>query len=344
MVQPQSKQVVAGSLEDRQRLIADAFRVPDLSVIIPIYNEEDNIEPLFQRLMAVLRRIGRPFEVIAVNDGSKDGSRAVLNAVAATTPELKIVDFCRNYGQTAAMMAGIDHASGQIIVSLDADLQNDPGDIPALLQKIDEGYDVASGWRIDRQDAAIRRNFVSRIANRVISRISGVHLNDYGCTLKAYRAQVVRGTRLYGEMHRFIPIYASWMGAKVIEVPVSHHPRRAGTSKYGLERIVKVVLDLMVVKFLERYFVKPIYVFGGFGVISLVLSGICFTALLYLKFVDGLSMILTPLPLLSAMTFLVGILSILMGLLAEMLSRTYFESQGRSAYVVRERVNFPAHE
>jgi len=344
MVQPQPRKTVAGSLEDRQRLINEAFRAPELSVIIPIYNEEDNIEPLCRRLMGVLRRIGRPFEVIAVNDGSRDASRAVLNSIAATTPELKIIDFCRNYGQTAAMMAGIDHASGRVIVSLDADLQNDPGDIPALLQKIDEGYDVASGWRIDRQDAAIRRNLVSRIANRVISRISGVRLNDYGCTLKAYRAQVVRGTRLYGEMHRFIPIYASWMGARVIEVPVSHHARRAGASKYGLERVVKVVLDLMVVKFLEHYFVKPIYVFGGFGVISLVLSGICFLALLYLKFVDGLSMILTPLPLLSAMTFLVGILSILMGLLAEMLSRTYFESQGRSAYLVRELVNFPAHE
>lgn len=335
---------VAGSLEDRTRFITETFRAPELSVIIPIYDEQDNIEPLCRTLIPALRRIGRSFEIIAVNDGSKDQSRVILKAIAATTPELKIVDFCRNYGQTAAMMAGIDHASGRIIISLDADLQNDPDDIPALLQKIDEGYDVASGWRVVRQDAAIRRNLLSRIANRVISRISGVRLNDYGCTLKAYRAEVVRGTRLYGEMHRFIPIYASWMGAKVVEVPVSHHPRRSGASKYGLERVVKVVLDLMVVKFLEHYFVKPIYIFGGFGMISLALSGAILVYLLYLKLVTGVSMILTPLPLLSAMTFLVGILSILMGLLAEMLSRTYFESQGRSAYLVRERVNFPAQD
>jgi glycosyltransferase involved in cell wall biosynthesis len=334
-----------GTLDQRRRLIDEAFRAPDrapeLSVIIPVYNEEENIEPLCASLLPVLRGIGRSFEIIAVNDGSRDKSCAVLKAVAATTPELKVVDFRRNYGQTAAMMAGIDHASGQIIVSLDADLQNDPADIPLLLQKIDEGCDVASGWRQERQDAAITRNLVSRIANRLISQISGVHLKDYGCTLKAYRAEVIQGTRLYGEMHRFIPIYASWMGAKVVEVPVHHHKRRAGQSKYGLERVVKVVLDLMVVKFLERYFVKPIYVFGTFGLASLALSGVFLANLLYLKFVDGLSIILTPLPLLSAMTFLVGILSILMGLLAEMLSRTYFESQGRSAYLVRELVNFP---
>lgn len=334
----------AGNLEERQRRIAEAFRAPDLSVIIPIYNERDNIEPLCASLIPVLRAIGRSFEIIAVNDGSKDGSRDILKAIAAATPELKVVDFRRNYGQTAAMMAGIDHASAPIIVSLDADLQNDPADIPALLRKIDEGCDVASGWRIARQDAPIRRNLLSRIANRLISRISGVRLNDYGCTLKAYRADVIRGTRLYGEMHRFIPIYASWMGAKVVEVPVRHRKRGAGVSKYGLERIAKVVLDLLVVKFLERYFVKPMYVFGGFGLASLALSGASFAYLVYLKVFDGLSMILTPLPLLTAMTFLVGILSILMGLLAEMLSRTYFESQGRSAYVVRELVNFPERQ
>lgn len=209
-----------------------------------------------------------------------------------------------------------------------------------LLDKIAEGYDVVSGWRKDRQDAAIRRNFVSRVANRVISTISGVRLHDYGCTLKAYHHDVVKGIRLYGEMHRFIPIYASWMGAKVCEVPVRHHARQFGESKYGLERIVKVILDLMVVKFLDRYFVKPIYLFGGFGVFSLAVSVLSGIWMLWLKLVDGLSMILTPLPLLTAMTFLVGIMSILMGLLAEMLVRTYFESQGRSAYLVRETVNF----
>jgi glycosyltransferase involved in cell wall biosynthesis len=330
-----------GSLDERYREISKAVLAPDISIIIPIYNEAGNINALWERLQPVLRRMGRSFEIIAVNDGSSDESSALLKAIAETAPEFKVVEFRRNYGQTAAMMAGIDHASGRIVVSLDADLQNDPEDIPALLDKIDQGYDVASGWRVTRTDAAIRRNLVSRIANRVISRVSGVRLNDYGCTLKAYRADVVRGFRLYGEMHRFIPIYASWMGAKVVEVPVHHWPRHSGASNYGLERVAKVVLDLMVVKFLERYFVKPIYVFGGFGLLSLAASGASFLYLLYLKFVDGLSMILTPLPLLCAMTFLVGILSILMGLLAEMLSRTYFESQGRTAYVVRELVNFP---
>jgi dolichol-phosphate mannosyltransferase len=333
-----------GGLYERQRLITEAFSPPELSVIVPVYNEEDNVAPMCADLLRVLRGMNVRFEIIVVNDGSKDGSKANLTAIAAETPELKIVDFRRNYGQTAAMMAGIDHASGKVIVSIDADLQNDPEDIPALLAKIDEGYDVASGWRVDRKDAAIRRNFVSRVANRVISKISGVHLNDYGCTLKAYRADVVRGVRLYGEMHRFIPIYASWMGAKVVEVPVRHRARRAGVSKYGLERIVKVVLDLMVVKFLDKYFVKPIYVFGGFGVLSIALSSVFFCWMIYLKLVDGLSMILTPLPLLTAMTFLVGILSTLMGLLAEMLVRTYFESQGRSAYIVRELVNFPSDD
>jgi len=238
-------------------------------------------------------------------------------------------------------MAGIDHAAGDIIVSIDADLQNDPDDIPVLLAKLAEGYDVVSGWRKSRKDAKFRRTFLSRVANRLISRLSGVRLNDYGCTLKAYRADVVKGIRLYGEMHRFIPIYASWMGARVVEVPVAHNPRRFGQSKYGLERIMKVLLDLLVVKFLDRHFVKPIYVFGGFGLFSLMLSSLSTAMLLYLKFVKGLSMILTPLPLLAAMTFLVGFMSILMGFLAEMLVRTYFESQGRAAYLVRERFNFP---
>ncbi len=312
-----------------------------LSVIIPILNEEKNLRPLCTALVAVLRRLSIPFEIIAVNDGSTDNSINVLKAIAGLTPELRIIDFRRNYGQTAALMAGIDYASGEIIVSMDADLQNDPDDIPALLAKLDEGYDVVSGWRKSRKDAPWRRNFPSRVANRLISRISGVRLNDYGCTLKAYRADVVKSVRLYGEMHRFIPIYASWMGAKVIEIPVSHNPRRFGTSKYGLERVIKVVLDLIVVKFLDRHFVKPIYVFGGFGVFSLLLSALSFAALLYLKLVEGRSMILTPLPLLTAMTFLTGAMSLLMGLLAEMLVRTYFESQGRAAYLVREFFNFP---
>ena len=316
----------------------------ELSVVIPVFNEEKNLQPLCAGLVKVLRGLGMAFEIIAVNDGSSDNSLNVLKAAAGLTPELRIIDFRRNYGQTAAMMAGIDHASGDIIVSMDADLQNDPEDIPMLLAKLNEGHDVVSGWRKARKDAKFRRTFLSRVANRLISRLSGVRLNDYGCTLKAYRADVVKGIRLYGEMHRFIPIYASWMGAKVVEVPVGHNPRRFGKSKYGLERIMKVLLDLVVVKFLDRHFVKPIYVFGGFGLFSLALSSLSLAVLLYLKLAQGVSMILTPLPTLAAMTFLVGFMSILMGLLAEMLVRTYFESQGRAAYLVRELFNFSTPE
>jgi len=248
---------------------------------------------------------------------------------------IKVIDLRRNYGQTAALMAGIDHTKGDVIVPIDADLQNDPADIPAMIAKLREGYDVVSGWRLSRQDAAIRRNMVSRAANRVISMISGVHLHDYGCTLKAYRSDVIKGTRLYGEMHRFIPIYATWMGAKVCEMPVQHHPRKIGQSKYGLERIVKVILDLMVVKFLDRYFVKPIYVFGGLGIAALLMSVVFLMIMIYWKIVDGVSMIQTPMPVLASMTFLVGVVSILMGLLAEILVRIYFESQQRPAYNVR---------
>jgi glycosyltransferase involved in cell wall biosynthesis len=315
-----------------------------LSVITPIYNEEKNISILIDQLLAVLQTLQKPFEIIAINDGSRDGSLAELRKQAAFYPELKVVDFRRNYGQTAAIMAGIDHASGDVIISIDADLQNDPRDIPGLLAKLDEGFDVVSGWRKDRQDEAFRRNFLSRIANGVISSISGVRLHDYGCTLKAYRSDVVKDVRLYGEMHRFIPIYASWMGAKVVDMPVRHYARRHGRSNYGLERIFKVILDLIVVKFLDRYMVKPIYVFGGFGILSLFFGAISFVAMIVLKVVDNISMISTPLPLVTVMAVMTGVSSILMGLLAEMLVRTYFESQQRTNYHVRERINFDRAE
>jgi glycosyltransferase involved in cell wall biosynthesis len=312
-----------------------------ISVIVPIYNEQESVAPLCEALFSVLDGIGKRFEVICVNDGSNDQSAAELQKIAAVRNELKIVNFRRNYGQTAAMMAGIDYATGDIIVSIDADLQNDPRDIPLLLAKMDEGFDVVSGWRKDRQDAAIRRNFVSRVANRIISRISGVHLHDFGCTLKAYRRDVVKDVRLYGEMHRFVPIYASWMGARVCEIPVRHHERKFGKSKYGLERILKVILDLIVVKFLDQYLVKPIYVFGGFGLLSLLVSFLLTMFMLWLKFFENVSMIQTPLPLLAALTLLVGIQSMLLGLIAEILVRTYFEARERRAYAVRDTVNFP---
>ncbi|MDY0884059.1 glycosyltransferase family 2 protein [Dongia soli] len=310
-----------------------------LSIITPIYNEEENIPLLFERLDAVLRPMKRGYEIIMVNDGSRDGSLAALRRLAEQHPEVKVIDLKRNSGQTAALMCGIDHSTGDIIIPIDADLQNDPADIPNLLVKIDEGYDVVSGWRRDRKDAAIRRNFVSSVANLVISRISGVHLRDYGCSLKAYRRSVLEGVRLYGEMHRFVPIYASWMGAKITEIPVRHHPRLHGKSSYGLERVVKVILDLIVVKFLDRHLVKPIYVFGGFGMLSVAISFLTLLWALYLKLVEGLSLIQTPLPLLSAMAFLIGITAILLGLMSEILVRTYFESQDKRPYYVRERIN-----
>jgi dolichol-phosphate mannosyltransferase len=321
---------------------ATRLQRPAISVIVPIYNEQESIAPLCQGLFGVLDGIGRRFEVICINDGSTDGSVDALQQFAKQRNELRVVNFRRNYGQTAAMMAGIDYASGDIIVSIDADLQNDPRDIPALLAKMDEGFDVVSGWRKDRQDAAIRRNFVSRVANGIISQISGVWLHDFGCTLKAYRREVVKDVRLYGEMHRFVPIYASWMGARVCEIPVRHHARKFGKSKYGLERILKVILDLVVVKFLDRYLVKPIYVFGGFGLLSLLVSFLLTLFMIWLKFFEGVSMIQTPLPLLAALTFLVGVQSILLGLIAEILVRTYFEARERRAYSVRDTINFPS--
>jgi glycosyltransferase involved in cell wall biosynthesis len=327
-----------------RKLPIDGPRNEMISVITPIYGEEGNIEPFFDALLPVLRGLGRNFEIIAVNDGSRDSSLRRLRAATTNIPELRVIDFRRNYGQTAAIMAGIDYASGEVIIPIDADLQNDPADIPVLLAKLAEGYDVVSGWRQNRKDHAIRRNFISRVANVVISWISGVQLKDYGCTLKAYRHDVLQDIRLYGEMHRFIPIYASWMGARTTEIPVRHHARRSGHSKYGLERILKVLLDLVVVKFLDRNFVKPIYIFGGFGLCTIAVSVVSVGAILYLKIFKGVSMILTPLPLLAALTFLVGFMSFLMGLLAEMLVRTYFESQGRTAYHVRELINFPENK
>jgi glycosyltransferase involved in cell wall biosynthesis len=326
---------------DASRPVAstDSSAKPDISIIIPIFNEEENVAALVGTLWDVLAQATFTFEVLFINDGSRDRTLAALRAALADKSHARVIDFRRNYGQTAAIMAGIDYARGGIIISLDADLQNDPRDIPRLLAKLDEGYDVVSGWRRDRQDTA-SRNVLSRIANRLISKISGVPLHDYGCTLKAYRADVIKGVRLYGEMHRFIPIYASWMGARVAELPVAHHPRKFGKSKYGFDRVIKVILDLLVVKFLDRHMVKPIYVFGGFGLLSLLISVASGIWMLYLKFFEHLSMIQTPLPLLTVFSLLIAVMSVLMGLIAEMLVRTYFESQQRAAYDVKSIIDF----
>ena len=309
---------------------------PELSVIVPLYNEADNIGPLVDALVNALPKAGRSHEVILVNDGSSDATETRLAEATAPHPSFHIVNLRRNFGQTGAIMAGFDSARGNIIVPLDGDLQNDPNDIPALLDKLDEGFDVVSGWRKERMDRP-GRTIASRVANHIISAISGVYLHDYGCTLKAYRREVIEGVRLYGEMHRFVPIYATWQGGHVTELPVTHRPRRAGNSKYGFSRVVKVVLDLMVVQFLMRYDTKPIYVFGLVGIAAITVSAISGLTALYLRFFEGVSLIQTPLPLLTVMTFLTGVMCFLMGLMAELLVRVYYESQGKPTYLIKNR-------
>ena len=305
---------------------------PRITIAVPVFDEEQNIPLLYANVVAAMAAGGHSWELVLVNDGSRDGSAAALDAVAANDARVTVAHFRRNYGQTAAMMAALDLARGDIIVPMDGDLQNDPADIGRLIAKLEEGHDVVSGWRKDRQDHAIKRNLPSRLANSLISRVSGVHLHDYGCSLKAYRREVLDGVKLYGEMHRFVPIYAAWNGARVTELPVQHHARVHGQSKYGLERVVKVVLDLLVVKFLFRYAGKPIYIFGGFGLLCLVLAMLAGVWALALKFFASTSLIQTPLPLFSVFLGAIGVLSLLMGLLAEMLNRTYHESQSKPVY------------
>jgi len=304
-----------------------------------MYNEEGNVLPLHEKLTEALGNLGHPYEIILVDDGSADATPTRLEQVAALDSRVKVIHLRRNFGQTAAMMAGIDAASGDILIPMDGDLQNDPADIPKLLAKLDEGYDVVSGWRKDRQDHPLKRNLPSRCANFLISAISGVHLHDYGCSLKAYRKEIIKGVKLYGEMHRFVPIYASWQGAKVAEVSVTHHPRIHGVSKYGFERTIKVILDLMVVKFLDKYAQKPMYLFGGVGLTFVGVAMLLFMLMLYLKFFGGKSFIETPLPLGVTLFFLMGFMSILLGLIAEILMRTYHESQNKPTYIVDRTCN-----
>lgn len=315
-----------------------------ISIIVPVYNEEASLPLLVQHIVSVMESKNLPFEIIAVNDGSQDKSADILVQLATHEPRLKVVNFARNFGQTAAMMAGFDHSCGDVIVPIDADLQNDPRDIPRLLAKLDEGFDVVSGWRRNRQDEVVKRNFLSRCANWLISRLSGVRLHDYGCSLKAYRRSVIERVRLYGEMHRFIPIYASWYGARITELEVAHHPRRFGRSNYGMIRVIKVTLDLLVVCFLDRWIGKPIYVFGGFGILWFFVSFLTLCYVFYLKLFENTSMILTPLPLLVAISFMMGVMSILIGLLAEIVVRVYFESQTKPIYFVNKTVNLGVTE
>ncbi len=310
-----------------------------LSVIIPVYNECEAIGPLCDATVSVLRKMGTPWEIVFINDGSTDGSEEKLNELAAATPEVKVLHFRRNFGQTAAMMAGFDFAEGDIIIPMDGDFQNDPEDIPKMVARLNEGFDVVSGWRRDRQDNAIQRNLPSIMANQLISLVSGVRLHDFGCSLKAYRKDVIDGVRLYGEMHRFLPIYTSWHGARITEQVVNHFKRRTGKSKYGLERVLKVVLDLMVVKFLDRHAQKPMYVFGLCGFLMLLASFFLGSWAIVLNLAEGKPFITTPLPLMTMFTLMTGVICVLMGLLAEMITRTFYESQGKRTYLVREARN-----
>jgi len=312
----------------------------NLSIIIPVYNEQDTLPLLFEALHQTMDTIQKSWEVILVDDGSRDNSLAVLKEYAEKDAQhIRIISFRRNFGQTAAIAAGLDFAMGDTIVLLDADMQNDPADIPMLLDKLDEGYDLVSGWRKFRKDNAITRNLPSMLANRLISRVTGVHLHDYGCTLKAYRRDALEGFRLYGEMHRFIPVFANSVGAKITEVPVRHHARKFGKTKYGLERTIKVVLDLFTVKFLVSYSSKPIYLFGGTGAFLMIFSAISLLYLLIRRVFFLIPVLGSPLFQMSGMFFILGFQSMLMGLIAELLVRTYHESQRKTTYTIRTTVN-----
>jgi glycosyltransferase involved in cell wall biosynthesis len=338
-------------LYDDDLLTGDTLRMPapadkglEISVFLPVYNEAPNLPPLHAKLDAALSKLGRSAEIVFVDDGSTDDSLKVLREMAAKDDRVRVVALKRNYGQTAAMAAGIDAARGQVLIPMDADLQNDPADIVRLLEKLDEGYDVVSGWRKNRQDKLITRKIPSMLANRLISWIGGVPLHDYGCSLKAYRRESLQDVKLYGEMHRFIPIYASWAGARVAEIPVEHHARTMGKSKYGLSRTIKVIFDLMTIKFMASYQTKPIYVFGSFGMLAFLISILAGLYAVFLKVFHKADFVQTPLPILAIVMFAVGIQFLLMGLLAEMLVRTYHESQSKAIYAVRERLGFGNRE
>jgi glycosyltransferase involved in cell wall biosynthesis len=308
---------------------------PELSVVVPLLDEQDNIGPLYEQISRALAQ-GYSYEVIFIDDGSRDNSFARLADLQKTDPRIRVIRFRKNFGQTAALSAGFAYARGNVIVAIDADLQNDPADIPQIVAKLDEGFDVVSGWRKTRHDSAVTRRLPSKIANWLISTITGVKLHDYGCTLKAYRREVLAETRLYGEMHRFIPALASWSGAKIAEIVVNHRPRTAGVAKYGLARTWKVLLDLITVSFLGSFSTKPIYVFGGLGLASALGATALGAVLLYQKFARNFPMNRNPFLVLTAVLMIASIQFILMGLLAELLVRTYHESQNRPTYVIKE--------
>ena len=308
----------------------------DLSVVIPIYNEEENLPILYERLKKVLEGLDKSYEIIFVNDGSTDKSWEIIKELSQKDPHVVGVNFRKNFGQTAAMSAGFETARGEIIITMDGDLQNDPEDIPKLLQVLDQGYDIVSGWRKDRKDAFISRTLPSKIANWLISRVTGIYLHDYGCSLKAYRAEVAKNLDFYGEMHRFLPALSKAIGAKVTEIPVKHHPRIYGKSKYGISRTFKVLLDLILVKFLLDYRTKPLRVLGGSGAVLLFLGALTLSYLVVVKIVGGQDIGNRPLLIFGTLFFLSGIQLISTGIVAELITRTYYESQGKRPYIIRE--------
>jgi glycosyltransferase involved in cell wall biosynthesis len=316
----------------------------NLSLIAPVHNEVENLPDLYRAIQTTLNQLKIDWEIIFVDDGSTDGSLAILMSIAKRDRRhVRVVVFRRNYGQTAAIAAGIDQAVGDIVILMDADMQNDPADIPIMLAKLDEGYDVVSGWRKDRKDTFITRIIPSRIANGLISWVTGVHLHDYGCTLKVYRREALSGFRLYGEMHRFIPVYAHAAGAKIAEVVVHHHPRKHGKSNYGLGRTLKVLLDLLTVKFLLGFSTNPIYIFGGAGIGLILFSSLTLLVLAIRRILFSTSVLESPFFQISVMLFVLGFQSILMGLIAELLMRTYHETLGKSPYSIREVINKRSH-
>lgn len=306
----------------------------EISIIIPVFNEEDNILPLYRELKDVMVSLSRSYELVFIDDGSADKTYDVLDSISSQDESVKVIRLLRNFGQTAATMAGIDFATGEILVGMDGDGQNDPASIPAMIEKLDEGYDVVSGWRRRRKDKAVSRKLPSIVANWLISKISGVSLHDYGCSLKVYRRRYIENIQLYGEMHRFIPIYTKWMGGKITEIEVGHRARVSGKSKYGIGRVGKVLLDLTLVRFLDKFMTRPIHFFGGFGIVTFILSLITGMSAVYLKVFKGISFVITPLPLLTVLFFLTGLIFILMGILAEIIVRTYFESQNKAIYTI----------
>ena len=310
-----------------------------ISVVIPAYNEEENVPILYEKLKRVLENLGEDYEIIFVDDGSTDRTYEVLKEIAQRDKKVKVIRFRRNFGQTAALYAGFEHAKGDVIITMDADLQNDPEDIPRLLEKMKEGYDIVSGWRKERKDPFLSRRLPSMIANWIISKVTGVYLHDYGCTLKAYRAEIAKSFRLYGDMHRFLPALAKRFGAKITELPVKHHPRLYGKSKYGIGRTIRVILDIFLVKFLNEYITKPLYVFGSVG---LVLFGIGFLIGLYLtvlKVFFGQDIGTRPLLILGVLLVLSGVQLISTGIIAELIVRTYYESKGEKPYIIQEKIN-----